>query len=257
MSEIRDQTAFENGWRKRFERFATASDDDPGIAGWSPSGLDARKRRFAGLWRPGSAGERWLDAGCGGGTYSRYLSEFGMEVVAADYSFTTLEKARARTGPAMSYVMADVRHLPFVPGRFDGVLCFGVLQALAEAQRAISELARQLAPGGALWVDGINRFCLVHALDLARRRLRGKPLHLRYDSPAAVAELLSASGLIDVRVYWMPILPARWARFQRFLESKLAQKALAVLPPLGRFASHSFIVTGRKPAPVPIRIAST
>jgi hypothetical protein len=143
--------------------------------------------------------------------------------------------------------MADVRHLPFTPGRFDGVLCFGVLQALADSRRTIGELALQVAPGGALWVDGLNRFCFVHAFDLARRRLRGERLHLRYESPARVAELLRANGLVDVRVHWMPILPARWSRFQRFLESKLVQKIFALLRPLGSFASHSFIATGRKP----------
>jgi SAM-dependent methyltransferase len=247
VSEIRDQPAFEHDWRKRFERFAKASDDDPGIAGWTASGLGARTRRFACLWQPGSAGELWLDAGCGAGTYARYLGEFGMQVVGVDYSFTTLEKASERVGGAACFVMADVRHLPFTPGSFAGVLCFGVLQALAESEGAISELALQVAPGGALWVDGLNRFCFVHAFDLARRRLRGKPLHLRYESPARIAELLRANGLIDVGVYWMPILPARWRRFQRFLESKLVQKAFALLAPLGSFASHAFIATGRKP----------
>jgi SAM-dependent methyltransferase len=256
VSEIRDQAAFEHGWRKRFEGFARTSDDDPGIAGWSASGLGARTRRFAGLWQPGSAGEVWLDAGCGAGTYARYLSEFGMQVVGADYSFTTLEKARGRVGAVVSFVMADVRHLPFLPGRFDGVLCFGVLQALAESGDAISELALQVAPGGTLWVDGLNRFCVVHAFDLVRRRLRGKPLHLRYESPARIAALLRANGLVDVGVHWMPILPARWSRFQRFLESRLVQRAFALVPALGSFVSHAFIATGRKPIPVPARSAS-
>jgi hypothetical protein len=136
------------------------------------------------------------------------------------------------------------------------VLCFGVLQALAESRRAIGELALQVAPGGTLWVDGLNRYCFVHALDLARRRLRGKPLHLRYESPARVAGLLRDNGLVDVRVHWMPILPARWSRFQRFLESSLVQKVFALLPPVGSFVSHSFIATGRKPLSAPVRGAS-
>lgn len=42
--------SFEKLWRKRFESFATNAEDDAGIAGWSPTGLDARLRKFKEIW---------------------------------------------------------------------------------------------------------------------------------------------------------------------------------------------------------------
>ena len=76
---------FETAWRSRFEEFASIRDDDAGIAGWSPAGLDARMRRFTGLWRPSREGLRWLDAGCGAGTYTRYL--FEVTFLLSEYTF--------------------------------------------------------------------------------------------------------------------------------------------------------------------------
>ena len=66
---------FEKRWRGRFEDFGAQGDDDASIAGWSSTGLDARRRNFARLWRPGRPGARWLDVGCGAGTYTRLPGE--------------------------------------------------------------------------------------------------------------------------------------------------------------------------------------
>src|SRR5688572_17722623 len=95
--------AFERAWRKRFEGFAERNDDEAGIAGWTNSGLQTRLRRFAALWRVPTPGQRWLDAGCGAGTYTRLLEEHGLEVVGVDYSLTSLRKARARDGSAHAH----------------------------------------------------------------------------------------------------------------------------------------------------------
>lgn len=243
----RDAPAFEVSWRRRFERFANESDEDAAIAGWTASGLDARTRRFLGLWKRRIAGERWLDAGCGAGTYCRYLGEQDIDVTGVDYSFVTLTKARGRLDDRVSLVLADVRVLPFKDSSFDGVLCFGVLQALSESASTIRELARQLRPGGTLWVDALNQHCLVHAADSLRRRLRARRLHLRYESPRRVRRLLLASELDDVRIHWLPILPARLSRFQRWLESRPARLALHWVPFLGLLVSHSFIASARRP----------
>ncbi|MDH5552168.1 MAG: hypothetical protein OEX82_02430 [Nitrosomonas sp.] len=52
--------SFERAWRKRFEGFATYSEDDAGIAGWSPTGLATRLRQFTCLWEKASS-----SSGCG------------------------------------------------------------------------------------------------------------------------------------------------------------------------------------------------
>ena len=238
---------FEEQWRTRFEEFADLHDDDAGIAGWTKTGLDARLRRFLGLWRPGEPGGRWLDAGCGAGTYTRVLLRHGYDVVSVDYSLPTLRKATARGLDGAVFAVADVRALPFREEQFDGVLCLGVTQALASSEPALREVARLLKPDGQLWIDALNGWCLVHAIGGLRRRMLGQPLRLRYESPLRLRRLVEECGLTDVQLHWLPIMPAHSRRLQQFVESRRVAWAIRHLPLLGLLISHGFIVHARKP----------
>lgn len=237
---------FEAAWRDRFKEFAESRDDDAGIAGWSASGLDARVRRFANVLGGVTAGSLWLDAGCGAGTYSRLLSERGASVVAVDYSPLAVRKARSRGAPGCSWGVCDVTRLPFKSGSFDGALCFGVTQALSTSTGAVRELAAVLRPGGTLWIDGLNGYCLPHLVGRLRRRLLGRPMHLRYERPHSMVRLLKELGLRDVRLHWLPIAPSGWRPLQRLLESAPCRALFRALPIVGLVLSHSFLVEGRK-----------
>ncbi|MCZ7566034.1 MAG: class I SAM-dependent methyltransferase [Burkholderiales bacterium] len=241
--------SFEDQWRRRFQAFAEQRDDDAGIAGWSASGLDARLRRFARLLGPQQPAERWLDAGCGAGTYTRLLLEKGLCVTGIDYSVPSLVKARARSPVDVSYAAADVRRLPFRPETFDGVVCFGVMQALADATPALRELGGLVRPGGEIWVDALNRTCVVNAYEILRRRFSGRPQHLRYESAAKLKAELSAAGFVRIVRHWMPIVPARWPKLQRLAETPLVGWALRRVPLLGALSCHGFILHGERPGP--------
>ena len=236
---------FEDQWRTRFEEFADLRDDDAGIAGWTTTGLDARVRRFRGLWKSGEPGT-WLDAGCGAGTYTRILLRHGHDVVGVDYSLPTLRKAVIRESAGASFAVADVRHLPFGPELFDGILCLGVTQALEQSATVVTELARLLKPEGQLWIDALNGWCLVHAFSTLRRKLRGNAQHLRYESAHRVEKLCWDAGLADVRLHWMPIMPTRSYSLQRVIESRPVVAMLEYVPMLGALASHAFIVHATK-----------
>jgi len=240
-----DKGGFERRWRSRFEQFAETNENDAGISGWSEAGLGARLRHFSRVWRTEARG-LWLDAGCGPGTYTRHLAEGGQEVVALDYSLPTLRKAVARCPGTRLWALGDVNALPLPAGRFDGVLCFGVLQALADPEPALRELARVLRPGGEFWVDALNAWFAPNLFDRWRRRLRGKPLHLRYDSPGRILELLRGWGFQGVVLDWVPIAPSRLAFLQPFLESPWLRGLLRLVPGLGRMGAHAFVVRARK-----------
>lgn len=237
---------FEDQWRSRFEEFADLRDDDAGIAGWTSTGLDARVRRFRGLWHPGEPGKRWLDAGCGAGTYTRILLQHGHVVVGADYSLPTLRKATARGLDGAVFAVGDVRRLPFEQDQFDGILCLGVTQALEESDAAIREFARLLKPGGHLWIDALNGWCAIHAVRALWRRILGRPVHLRYEAPRRIKQLCAECGFTEVRLHWMPILPARSHGLQRAIEAPLVTRMLERAPLLGALASHAFIVHATK-----------
>src|SRR5713101_1685742 len=126
-----EPVTFESGWQRRFRNFAESKDDDAGIAGWSPNGLACRLRNFSRLWRDGDPEGAWLDAGCGAGTYCRFLAAKNLRVLGVDYSLPTLRKAERRGSQGIVWALGDVTRLPVKTGAYSGALCFGVLQALS------------------------------------------------------------------------------------------------------------------------------
>jgi SAM-dependent methyltransferase len=186
-----------------------------------------------------------LDAGCGAATYARYLARHGAFVIAADYSPLTVLKAKKRASEGVEFVIADIQRLPLPSRVVVGALCFGVTQSLSTSAEAVNELRRCLVPGGELWIDGLNRYCVPNVWQEWRRRLTRKPAHLRYEGPWALKRTLESAGLLDVRLHWMPIVPGRFARLQSLVESAPARFALKYLPPLSSLISHAFILTGR------------
>lgn len=237
---------FERRWKARFESYAEKSDDEAAIAGWSATGLQARLRYFGQLWRGGRGAVRYLDAGCGAGTYCRYLIAQGVDTVGIDYSLPTVIKARRHSEGEGAWIAGDAAGLPVRSASFDGAICFGVTQAVGETEPLVAELARVVREDGEIWVDGLNRWCLPHIFAALWRRIRGLGMHLRYESPWHVARLLKKNGLRGVRVYWLPIAPARWMWLQAILESGPCRIVLRLCPPVGACVSHAFVVKGRK-----------
>ena len=222
-------------------------DDDAGIAGWSSSGLDVRFRHFLRVWQGSPHGKTWLDAGCGAGTYARCLASQGVDVVGLDYCLPAVAKARARDTVNCRWAVADVTRLPLKPCGFEGVLCFGVMQALEDSAPAVRELAAQVGANGEVWVDALNGLCVANVFQRLSRWLRGKPVHLRYESPRRMKRLMEDVGLSSVQTYWIPIMPARLKAFQSILDSAPGTAALRHVPGLGALLSHSFMIVGVKP----------
>lgn len=240
-------TGFERRWRQRFLERGASLEDDADIAGWTHSGLNSRVRQFERLWRSADlAPGRWLDIGCGAGTYTRMLQAQGHAVWGLDYSTPSLQKARARSDAAIPWLAADINHLPLADAAFDGVLCFGVMQALSDSAPALAEIRRVLRPGGEAWVDALNLRCLPTAAREWRRHRQGRPPHLRYDDPAALRSTAESVGLVPGDLYWLPLAPGRLARLQPLLENRGTRGFLQALPIAGAWLSHSFILRMRK-----------
>ena len=89
---------------------------------------------------------RVLEVGCGAGAMSqRVRDELGAEVVAVDSSERMVELTRQR---GIEAYVADVTELPFGEAEFDCVFAGWVLYHVLDRDRAISECARVLKPGG-------------------------------------------------------------------------------------------------------------
>jgi SAM-dependent methyltransferase len=238
---------FERRWRERFETWGQTQGSDAAIAGWSESGLLARLANFERLWSSGGKAGRWLDAGCGAGTYVRLLAAHGAEVIGADYSLPSLHKAADRLGDQAVLTASDVRALPFAAASFDGALCFGVMQALADPRPALRELCRVVRPGGEVWIDALNRYSAPHWAAGAWRRVRGKPAHMRYDDPWRLARWLREAGAAQVELHWLPLVPGHWRLVGEIAHSALMRRVLHRAPPLAALASHAVVLRGRIP----------
>lgn len=99
-------------------------------------------------------GKRVLEAGCGAGRFTELLLRAGAHVMACDLS-DAVEANLENCGAAEHYFVcqADVRKLPVPPGRFDYVVCLGVIQHTPNPEETLDALARHVRPGGWLVVD--------------------------------------------------------------------------------------------------------
>ncbi len=99
-------------------------------------------------------GKRILEAGCGAGRFTQVMIEAGLEVFSVDYS-NAVDACLANHGlqPNLHLIQGNIYALPFAPGGFDRVFCFGVLQHTPEVKKSFFCLAAQLAPGGRIAVD--------------------------------------------------------------------------------------------------------
>jgi SAM-dependent methyltransferase len=118
------------------------------------------------------AGKQVLDVGCGDGVLAVHLAEAGGIVTGLDAKPGMLAAARQRSntsGAAAAFVEGDAQSLPFANGSFDVVMAVTVLCFVADAERAVREMARVLRPGGRLVLGELGRA----SLWAAKRRLSG------------------------------------------------------------------------------------
>lgn len=113
----------------------------------------ARYRWAAGV----AAGCRVLDSGCGVGWGTALIAEAGaVSVTGLDVSAVAIESARARNRPDVEFMVGDLEELPYDDGAFDLVTCFEVIEHVKDAGKALDELARVVADGGALLISSPN-----------------------------------------------------------------------------------------------------
>ena len=149
-----------------------------------------------------------LEAGCGTGHFTRWLSDRGLAPVGLDRSAPMLTEARALNG--VSLVMGDAHRLPFANGAFDLAAFVTTLEFLKWPREALAEALRVARRGLLLGV--LNRWS---PLGL-QRRLVGLFRPTVYD-PARfygvgeLKRLLRSVAGGEVRIVWHTTLfPRAW-----------------------------------------------
>src|SRR5215472_5081923 len=132
-----------------FLRFLDAANKLPTIATGKQMVLDGLRLRN---------GSRVLDLGCGLGDDTFKIAErvgASGSVTGVDVSTSMIDEARRRAekrGLPVDFEVGDSQALRFDSGTFDGVRAERMLMHVPDAERAIAEMSRVLAPGGRLSV---------------------------------------------------------------------------------------------------------
>ncbi len=137
-----------------------------------------------------SASGPMLDAGCGSAVFTAgAYRRAARPLVLVDRSIGMLARARGRLGEApATFVQADLNDLPFAPGRFPTVGCFGTLHVLEDPWPALAALWSQVAPGGRLFAS-----MLVSDRPLGATYLRALHRAGEVGPPRSLAELAVAA----------------------------------------------------------------
>lgn len=156
-----------------------------------------------------SAGEPWVDVGCGTGVLLERAGArgWGEAGVGVDVSAGMLSVARARLGTASSLVNADVHRLPLASERFGLAVSSSALHHWQDPIRALGEIFRILRPGGSLVLTDWSADR--RPLRLYGRLLRhtDSSVHRIYRR-AELAALVRSAGFVldavkDFRVSWL------------------------------------------------------
>ena len=125
-------------------------------------------------------GLRILEIGCGRGVALPRLTELcvpsRLAALDIDPELVTLARERAqRFGIAADIRLADCRALPFDDDTFDLVIDFGTCYHIDEPERALAEVSRVLAPGGAFVHESPLAQLMAHPFRSSGRRLHFTP----------------------------------------------------------------------------------
>lgn len=138
-------------------------------------------------------GRRTVDIGCGEGRLTRHLKALGHQIVGIDASSAMIAAARA-SDPSVDLRIADVTALPLQDASADLAVAFMSLHDIDAMPRAVSEIARVLAPSGRLC------FAIVHPINSAgqfERAAADAPFVIKGDylRPFPYSETVERNGL--------------------------------------------------------------
>lgn len=119
------------------------------LAGWDSAFYD----KFTFALRPGAAGGRVLDVGCGVGQVVARLAAEGIDAYGVDVAEANITRARQWTDRCQWY---DGGRIPFPDGHFATVGALNVLEHVEAPEAFLAELARVTAPRGRIVVSSPN-----------------------------------------------------------------------------------------------------
>ena len=137
-------------------------------------------------------GNRWLDIGCGTGTLLRAAANRHWEATGTEVAPAAVDNLLAQ---GFDVLVGETHELNLPPGHFDVVSLIEVIEHVHDPEAVLSDAARALRPGGALYVT------TPHGRGLSARLLRirwgaiAPPEHLQLFSVRGLRSILGRAGL--------------------------------------------------------------
>jgi SAM-dependent methyltransferase len=172
-----------------------------------------RHRLQMGLYLLPAGGRRVLEVGVGSGVLVPTLTRHFPEYTGTDLTLAPRLEALVAPGCRAEFRRADLLRDGDLPAdHFDTIVCFSVLEHIADAEAAARTLARALAPGGTL----VAGYPMVSALMTRAFALIG---YDRIDdhhvsTPARIASALAAELQPVARAAFPPRAPIAAALYQ-------------------------------------------
>jgi SAM-dependent methyltransferase len=110
--------------------------------------------------KPLSADLRFLDVGCGPGTFTEFMVDQGVDSAGLDIDLSLVSAANARVrarGFHARFLVGRVEHLPYRNDVFDLCVANSLLEHAPDWEVSLREIARVLRPGGLLVFYTTNR----------------------------------------------------------------------------------------------------
>jgi SAM-dependent methyltransferase len=181
------------------------------------------------------SGTRLLDVATGSGIVARAARERGARPVAVDFS----PRMAAMASKVAEAVLGDVDALPFARESFEVALCnFGLLH-FAHPERAVSEIARVLRPGGraalTVWAPPEEDPFFAAIYRAIEKHATRKPdvppaaSFFHFADEGTVSALLSGAGLREAkveRVVWHARVESARSFLDLFREGSVRTRAI-------------------------------
>jgi len=180
-------------------------------------------------------GQRILDAGCGTGRHTYYMSQLAREVVAMDLSQAIEVAARNnRANENTHFIQADIYHPPFPPDSFDFIYSLGVLHHLPDPEKGFRSLLGLLRAGG---FANIYLYWNLEGEAAWKRGLLHVVTGVRLVTTRIPHTLLKKASWVAAALFEvMFVTPAR------ILDKVPLTRPLAARVPLGHYRRYSFRV---------------
>ena len=166
-----------------------------------------------------------LDAGCGTGETTKFLSQFG-KVTGIDASKQAIEFCKTRK--LRNIWQSTAENLPFEEGFFDLITMLDLLEHIENSTQALKESYRVLKAGGFLLITVPAHQSLWSGHDVAlhhKRRYSKKQLKTAIESAGFTVKKISFA----VTILFLPILGYRTLQ-KIFFKNKLPQTSYVILP---------------------------